>query len=109
LQASTAFGKKKKTTLGLATRTRTVGRLREHIRSGRELANRQKLVVDLTSNPVGPPPILVGGPLCSWGPPRVGGITFRIAPHDFKIQKGQVTIAKHPPSFDEHVQRMDKG
>ncbi|KAE8009227.1 hypothetical protein FH972_005676 [Carpinus fangiana] len=83
--ASTIFGNKKKITLELATRNKAGGRLREHVRSGRELANKQKLVVDLSGSPDRPPPILGDRPLCFWGPPRVGGITFRIAPHDFDI------------------------
>ncbi|XP_059462343.1 uncharacterized protein LOC132191382 isoform X2 [Corylus avellana] len=107
--ASTLFANKKKTTLGLATRSRTSGRLRAVIRSGRELNNKPKLMIDLTGNPAGPPPIPGGGPVCSWGPPRAGGITFRIAPPGFDIHKGQGTAADKPsPSF-EGVQRMENG
>jgi hypothetical protein len=107
MQASTLFGGKQRATLGLATRTRAGGRLRENVSSGIEPTKKQKVVVDLTGD--GPPPIPGGGPLCSWGPPKVGGITFRVAPHDFDIQRVQGTAATHPHGFHQHVQRMDKG
>jgi hypothetical protein len=107
MQASTIFGSKQRATLGLATRTRAGGRLREHVSNGRKPAKKQKFVVDLTGN--GPPLILGGGPLCSWGPPRVGGITFRTVSHDFDIQRGQGTAVNHPPGFHQHVERMEKG
>ncbi|KAE7998478.1 hypothetical protein FH972_003022 [Carpinus fangiana] len=105
--ASTIFGNKQRATLGLATKTRSRSRLKEHVSSGREPANKQKLVVDLTSD--GPPPIPGGGPLCLWGPLRVGGITFRTTPYDFDIQRGQGTAANHPLGFHQHIERMEKG
>jgi hypothetical protein len=87
--------------------TRASSRLREHVSSRREPTNKQKLLVNLTGT--GPPPIPSGGPVCSWGPPRVGSITFRITLHNFDIQRGQGTVVNHPPGFHQHVQRMDKG
>jgi hypothetical protein len=47
LQAPTIFGHKKKTTLGLATRIRAGGRLKEHVGSEREPTKKQKLIVDM--------------------------------------------------------------
>jgi hypothetical protein len=85
LHASTIFCHKKKTTLGLATRTRAGGRLREHVGSEREHIKKQKLIIDLIGDRIGPPQFLGYGPVCSWGPPRPGGITYRTAPPDFDI------------------------
>jgi hypothetical protein len=107
MQASTLFRGKQRTTLGLATRTRAGGRLRENVSNGREPAKKQKVVVDLTGD--GRPPIPGGRPLCSWGPLRIGGITFRVAPHDFNIQRVQETAATHPYGFHQNVERMEKG
>jgi hypothetical protein len=107
MQAPTLFGRKQRATLGVATRTRASGRLREHVSSGIKPGKKQKVVVDLTGDD--PPPIPGGGPLCSWGPPRVGSITFRTAPHDFDIQRGQGTAVTHPHGFHQHVERMEKG
>lgn len=53
LLASTIFANKKKTTLGLTTRSRADGKLRAVIRSGRELNKKQKLMIDLTRNLLG--------------------------------------------------------
>jgi hypothetical protein len=96
LQASTIFGHKKKTTLGLATRKRVVCRLRKHVGSEREPTKKQKLIVDLTRDLTGPPQFPHGGSVCSWGPPQVGGITYRTAPLDFDIQKGKGPVADNP-------------
>jgi hypothetical protein len=112
LQTSTIFGHKKKTTLGLATRTRAGGRLREHVGSEGEQTKKQKLIVDLTGDRTGPPQFPGCGPVCSWGPPRPGGITYRTAPPDFDIRKDMGPAADNPPpppGFMEHVRRMNKG
>ncbi|KAE8076516.1 hypothetical protein FH972_015162 [Carpinus fangiana] len=73
------------------------------------LPTSRSLLLILTGNLTGPPPIPGGGPVCSWGPPRVGGITFHTAPLHFDIQKGKGTVVDHLSSFDEHVRRMDRG
>jgi hypothetical protein len=111
LQASTIFCHKKKTTLGLATRTRAGGRLREHVGSEGQHTKKQKLIVDLTGDHTGPPQFPDCEPVCSWGPPRPGGITYRTALPDFDIQKdiGPAADNHHPPGFIEHVRRMNKG
>jgi len=79
LQASSTITTKKKTSLGLATRSRISGRLKACVWSVMDPNRKGKLVLDLTMDPVGLPPIPRGGPVCSWGPPRVAGITFRVA------------------------------
>jgi hypothetical protein len=65
LQAPTIFGHKKKTTLGLATRIRAGGRLKEHVESEREPTNRQKLIVDMAGDIIGPPQFPGCGLVCS--------------------------------------------
>ena len=65
--------------LGLATRSRVVGGLRANAGSVREPNRKGKLVINIMGEPARPPKIPRGGPLCSWGLPRVGGITFRVA------------------------------
>jgi hypothetical protein len=69
LHAFTIFGHKKKTTLGLATRTKAGSRLREHVGGEREPTKKQKLIVDLTGDLTGPSQFLVCGPVCFWVPP----------------------------------------
>jgi hypothetical protein len=58
-------------------------------------------VIDITGEPARPPKILGGGPLCSWGLPRAGDITFRVAPLDFDIPKSQMAASDTiPPAFE---------
>jgi hypothetical protein len=73
--------------LRLATRSRAVGGLRANAGSIRDPNCKDKLVINITSELAGPPKILGGGPLSTWGPPQVGGITFRVALPDFDIPK----------------------
>jgi hypothetical protein len=66
----------------------------------------QDLSVDLTGNPSRPPKVPGGGPACSWGPPRVaGGITFKLTPPDFDVNKAKATSFDIPPP----VGKKDKG
>ncbi|GLT72234.1 hypothetical protein SLA2020_441880, partial [Shorea laevis] len=99
----------KKKSLGLATRSRRDGQLRPWAGSVRDPNSKGKFVFDLTGNPAGPPPIPGGGPVCAWGPPRAGGITFRVAPPDFDIQKRQEADADKPPPAFEGNRGMEKG
>jgi hypothetical protein len=86
------------------------GRLREHVGSEREPTKKHKLIVDLTGDRTGPPQFPGCRPVCSWGPPRPGGITYRTVPSNFDIQKNTGPAADNPPSgFMEHVRRMNKG
>lgn len=99
----------KNKSLGLATRSRRDGQLRPWAGSVRDPNSKGKFVFDLTGNPAGPPPIPGGGPVCAWGPPRAGGITFRVAPPDFDIQKRQEADADKPPPAFEGNRGMEKG
>jgi len=102
--ASTRYTRKKAST-SLATRSRVGGRLRAHPTQTNP-NTRGKVMLDLTGNPSGPPKVLGGGPACSWGPPRVaGGITFRLTPPDFDINKTKATSSYIPPL----VGKKDKG
>jgi hypothetical protein len=100
---------RRKTTRVLGTRSRITGRLRQDVAVGRATKKSVKHVVDLTGNPSGPPPIAGGGPVCSWGPPRSGGIVFRVAPPDFDIQPGKGATTDKAPAGLEEAARMDKG
>jgi hypothetical protein len=92
----------------LATRSRAAGGLRADAGSVRDPNRKGKFVIDITGEPAGPPKILGGGPLCSWGLPRAGGITFRVAPLDFDIPKSQTTASDRiPPSFEGNAKTGD--
>jgi hypothetical protein len=79
--------------LGLATRSRAAGHLRVDASSTRDLNHRGKVIIDITGELVGPPKILGGGPLCSWGSPQASGMTFRIAPPGFDIPKSKAAAS----------------
>jgi hypothetical protein len=66
--------------LGLATRSRAAGHLRADAGNTRDPNHRGKVMIDITGDPAGPPKIAGGGPLCSWGSPQAGSVTFRMAP-----------------------------
>jgi hypothetical protein len=87
----------KKASTSLATRRRVGGRLRAH--PTQTNPNTQgNVMVDLTGNPSRPPKVPGSGPACLWGLPRVvGGITFRLTPHDFDINKAKATSSDIPP------------
>jgi hypothetical protein len=102
--ASTRYTRKKANT-SLATRSIVGGRLRAHPTQTNP-NTRGKVMVDLIGNPSEPPKVPGGGPACSWGPPRVaGGITFRLTPLDFDINKAKATNSDIPPP----VGKKDKG
>jgi hypothetical protein len=97
---------------GLATRSRASGGLRADAGSVRDPNRKGKFVIDITGEPAGPPKIPGGGPLCSWGLPRAGGITFRVAPPDFDIPKSQTAASDRiPPGLKGNVKTAgnDKG
>jgi hypothetical protein len=101
---STRYTRKNAST-SLATRSRVGGRLRAHPTQTNP-NTRGKVMVDLTGNPFGPPKVLGGGLACSWGPLRVaGGITFKLTPPDFDINKAKATSSDIPPP----VGKKDKG
>jgi hypothetical protein len=83
--------------LGLATRSRVAGHLRADAGSTRDPNHRGKVIIDITGEPAGPPKILGGGPLCSWGSPQAGGVTFRIAPPGFDIPKSKAAATNEVP------------
>jgi hypothetical protein len=94
--ATTRYTRKKAST-SLATRSKVGGRLRAHPTQTNP-NTRGKVMVDLTRNPYGLHKVPRGGHACSWGPPRAaGGITFRVTPSDFDINKAKVTSSDIPP------------
>lgn len=95
--------------MGLATRSRAAGDLRVDAGSIRDPNRKGKLVIDITGERTGPPKIPGGGPLCAWGLPRVGGITFRVAPPDFDIPKSQVAPSETIPPRGTQNAKTDKG
>jgi hypothetical protein len=101
---STRYTRKKAST-SLATKNRVGGRLKAHPTKTNP-NTRGKVMVNLTGNPSGPPKVPGGGPACLWGPPRVGGgITFKLTPPDFDINKAKATSSDIPPL----VGKKDKG
>ena len=57
-----------------------MGGLRADAGSVRDPNRMGKFVIDITGETTRPPKISRGGPLCSWGLPRAGGITSRVSP-----------------------------
>ena len=95
--------------LGLATRSRVVGGLRANAGSIKEPNHKGKLVIDIMGELAGHPKIPGSGPLCSWGYPRVGGITFKVAPPDFDIPKSQMAAIDKVPIESQPNANADKG
>ena len=83
--------------MGLVIRSKVAGGLRADVGSIRDLNCKAKLVINIMDEPAGPPKVPGGGPLCAWGAPRVGDITFRVAPPDFDIPKSQVAASDTIP------------
>ena len=86
---------------GLATRSRAASGLRANTGSIRVPNCKRKLVIDITGKPAGPPKISGGRPLYAWKPPRVGSITFRVAPSNYDIPKSQVVASDTIPPEGE--------
>jgi hypothetical protein len=83
--------------LGLVTRSRAASHLRADAGNTRDPNHRGKVMIDITGDPAGPPKIAGGGPLCSWGSPQAGGVTFRMAPPGFDIPKSKAAATNEVP------------
>jgi hypothetical protein len=93
---------------GLANKSRATGGLRVDAGSVRNPNRKSKFVIDITGKPAGPPKILGGGPLCSWGLPWAGNITFRVVPLDFDIPKSRTASSDTiSPGFEGNEKTVD--
>jgi hypothetical protein len=88
--------------LGLTRRSRATGDLKADAGSIKDPNSRGMVVINITGEPVGPPKIPGGGPLCAWGSPHA-------SPPGFDIPKLQVAASDKVSPEGQPKANADKG